>query len=247
MVGCATAPKAVITAPEQASAEELKRLKLAGEEYSLALKSMWANKYDEAEKSMLALTSKYPDFPGPYANLGIIYTNTGHYDKAEKYFNSAIEKNSDLSIIHNQMGFMYRKSGKFDKSLESYQKALDLNPDYPEAHYNIGILYDLYMKDYEKALDHYKKYQSLTNPSSKDPVAKWIFDLSNRLGHELPKKISKPKEPVMAVEQAVDNQVTSDTTEPQATEPTTAEISEPKPTTETDQGEQSDESQKESP
>src|SRR4030067_1704980 len=137
LAGCAAAPKPVITTTQDTTAEELKTLNLAAEEYAQALKNMQSKKYNEAEKQMLSLAEKHPTFPGQHANLGIIYLQTNLYDKSEQSFDHALELNPNLAIVHNQKGYLYRISGKFDKALEAYSKALEVNPDYAQAHYNI--------------------------------------------------------------------------------------------------------------
>ncbi len=46
-------------------------------------------------------------------------------------------------------------------------------------HHNLGVLCDLYLRDLDCALAHYRRYQTLTEENDRR-VALWIADLSRR-------------------------------------------------------------------
>lgn len=150
-----------------------------------AQKAMKIQNYRKAEKLFTEMIRKYPDFAGPYANLGIIYARDGRDSDAEKQYKKAIKLNNN-PLVYNQLGILYRKNGRFDEAESAYKKALKLDKNYANAHINLGILYDLYMGDLKKAVIHYKRYQELSTKKDKK-AAIWILDLQRRIKAEMSK------------------------------------------------------------
>ena len=126
------------------------------------------------------LSRKQPLLAGPHTNLGILYLKTGKLNKAAAALEKAVDMNPANASAQNHLGIVYRKQGKFKEALNAYRIALQINPAYTTAHLNIGILYDLYLGDLPRALEHYRKYQSLTGKSDKH-VTKWIVDIERRV------------------------------------------------------------------
>lgn len=149
-------------------------------EYTRALQALKRKQYKQAEARLRALTRKYPQLSGPYANLGILYRRTNRTDKALEAFEKALALNPRRAETYNHLGILYRDMGEFQKARRAYQTALKLAPDYAYAHLNLGILYDLYLFDGEKALKQYERYQQLTRSRNKN-VSNWIIDLRRRV------------------------------------------------------------------
>ena len=59
-------------------------------------------------------------------------------------------------------------------------RAISHNSDYANAHLNIAVLFDIYLYDLDRAMQHYKMYQSLTNASD-ELVGKWVVDLERQI------------------------------------------------------------------
>lgn len=184
LTGCAT----FTTGPETGSpvtAEQQARRANAGVSadalaaYSRALEAMKTGRQSEAERLLQHLVKTYPDLPGPYANLGILYQRLGRATEAEQALMRAIQLNPNQAAYHNQLGIVYRAAGKFSEARKAYQKALAIDSKYLYAHLNIGILYDLYLGQSTLALQHYQQYQQL-QPSGDKQVDKWIADLKLR-------------------------------------------------------------------
>jgi len=157
-------------------------------EFADALRAMKLGRYREAEAALLPLTHASPELSGPYANLGIVYFRLGKLPEAAGALKKAIAINPGQAAYYNQLGIVYRQSGQFDDARGAYAKALQIDPDYPNAHLNLGILYDMYLEDFDQALQHYERYQDL-QPSADAQVTKWIVDLKNR--HQLAAKTAK--------------------------------------------------------
>jgi len=165
--------EATARAPDQ----EVNRVALR--DFTSAIDVMQRGRYRDAERALLKLTQDYPQLPGPHANLGIVYLHLGKMTQAVDALKQAIALNSQHAEYYNQLGIVYRHNGQLDLARETYEKALQLDPNYAYAHLNIGILFDLYLRDWTKALLHYERYQALL-ANSDAQVNKWIVDLKQR-------------------------------------------------------------------
>jgi len=135
----------------------------------------------KAAISLLKLTTEsHPDFSPAYINLGLQQLKLQQLAVAELSLKKSVELKPDNEVAYQHLGVLYRLQGEFSKAQEMYKKALDLNSDYAEAHLNLGILLDMYLYDFEEALEHYEAYQSLLENKDKD-VTKWIIDLKRRI------------------------------------------------------------------
>ena len=189
MAGCSTQPPvAQIPAAVTPADRELTHAdvappppeEVAQKEYDQALASMGAGHLKSAKQELLDLTRTYPNFSGPYANLGMLYLREGEMDAAEKTLKMAVTINPENAMAYNQLGILYRKTGKFNEAREAYSKALAIDPDYVNAHLNIGILYDLFLHDSAQALQHYQRYLELVEEDDKK-VSLWLADLKQRI------------------------------------------------------------------
>ncbi|GMR16942.1 MAG: hypothetical protein BMS9Abin31_1342 [Gammaproteobacteria bacterium] len=153
--------------------------KAAQQEYNRALALIKGGNRRAAVKALESMTRNYPQFAGPYTNLGLLHFHAKRYNKATITFNKAIDRNPASAVSFNHLGILHRMAGRFKESLKSYQAAVNSDPGYANAHLNIGILYDIYLSDFRKALQHYERYQNLTNGKN-EKVGKWIIDLKRR-------------------------------------------------------------------
>ena len=152
----------------------------AAASYEMALASMRAGNASRAEKQFTQLTKDHPEFSGPHNNLGILHYRAGNIEKAKSAFESALKINPDSVVSLNYLGIISRGNGEFKQAQGFYEKALQADPNYAYAHLNYGILLELYMGKLSKALEHYKRYQELTEEEDKK-VEGWIIELSRRV------------------------------------------------------------------
>jgi tetratricopeptide (TPR) repeat protein len=144
--------------------------------YRQSIQLMQKKQWKLAEAELSSFTGQYPQYSGPWLNLGIARMNLGDREAAESAFRTAIDRNRENPVAYNKLGILYRHSGQLDKALDMYELALKVSPDYPDTHWNIGILYDVYLSNADLALQHYIRYQQLTG--SDDPKLKgWISTL----------------------------------------------------------------------
>jgi len=149
-------------------------------EYRQALVLMQAEQWPEAGLRLEEITVQYPDYAGPWLNLGICRAKLGEIDAAETAFKASIERNPENPVAYNQLGVLYRHLGRFDEAWAMYEAALSVAPDDPDTHWNLGILHDLYLPDTGQALQHYERYQQLTDSDDRQLQA-WIADLMQRI------------------------------------------------------------------
>jgi cellulose synthase operon protein C len=138
------------------------------------------------------LTQSYPDLPGPYANLGILYRNANQMPEAEAALQKATEHASWDAATWNEYGLTLRQAGKFPEAKSAYEHAIAANPGYAPAHRNYAVLLDLFLEDPLTAQTEFETYKTLTGEDK--PVSGWIAELRAR--NRIPgKAVDKPAEP----------------------------------------------------
>lgn len=90
-----------------------------------------------------------------------------------------IEEKQDRKILveagklHYNVANFYFRNKEYKSAVEEYQKALTYQPNDPDVHYNLAIVCDEYLGDRGAALEHYKKYLSI---SPEGPYASHVED-----------------------------------------------------------------------
>jgi Flp pilus assembly protein TadD len=149
-------------------------------QFDTAVEDLRQNRLSDARVKFEQIVNQHPEFSGPLLNLGIIALREGDREAAAGYFNKALEGNPANTEALNFLGVMAREGGRFTEAENYYRKALEVDPKFASAHLNLGMLLELYLGQFEEALQHYETYQSLQ--SEPDPKVKnWIADLNNRL------------------------------------------------------------------
>jgi tetratricopeptide (TPR) repeat protein len=118
--------------------------------------------------------------PAPFVNIAIAYNKLGNTKAAEENLIKALKLDIGHPVANNELGLLYRKTGKFNAARTAYQNAIKQHPDYLAAKRNLGVLCDLYIHDFECALEQFEDYLDL-KPDDKT-VATWIADVKRRLG-----------------------------------------------------------------
>lgn len=122
-----------------------------------------------------------PLVTAPRIDLGIAYHRLGNLDAAEKNLLQALKLNASHPVAHNELGIVYRKTGRFTEAKQRYEAALAVYPGYHHARRNLAILCDLYMGDFDCALDQYAAYMAIVPADAE--ASMWITDLRNRMGN----------------------------------------------------------------
>jgi tetratricopeptide (TPR) repeat protein len=162
----------------------------ANADFTRALGLMRGSDATQAILEMQVVTQSYPDLPGPYTNLGILYRNANQLPDAEKALAKATELAPWDAQTWTEYGATLRQAGKFAEAKAAYQKALEVNPSYAPAHRNLGVLLDLFMNDPVSAQAEFETYKTLTGEDK--PVTGWIAELRARNKAGAPRPAAEP-------------------------------------------------------
>ena len=182
--GCACAPPAPPPAEVEAAAGvpvEPVVPERAAQEFAQAVAMLEAGRTTDAELELKQLALAYPEFPGPYFNLGLLYERAGKLPEAQQALQEALKRGLPSAPAHTQLGVVERKLGHFKEAEAAYLDALKVDPSYAPAHLNLGVLCDLYLQQPQRALESFERYMELSGNSDKR-VATWIAELKGRVG-----------------------------------------------------------------
>ncbi len=145
-----------------------------------AVSAMRDSRHELAITALQGVLNKYPRFAGLHTNLGIAHAKLGNDQAAMRAFRDALRAGADNSVVHNYLGILNRRAGSFQQARQSYQRAISLDETYSLAHLNLGILCDIYLRDLDCALRHYRAYETLE--ASVDKQFKgWRIELERRI------------------------------------------------------------------
>jgi tetratricopeptide (TPR) repeat protein len=185
MAGCASAPPAPppVAEPAQATAAPAEPVipERANQQFAQAVALLQAGKLTDAELELKQLILAYPEYPGPYVNLGLLYERAGKYPEAEQALRQATQKGMPSALTYTELGITYRQLGRFKDAESAYGEAIKIDPNYAPAHLNLGVLCDLYLQQPQRALEALERYMELSGNSDKR-VATWIAELKARVG-----------------------------------------------------------------
>ncbi len=100
------------------------------------------------------------------------------YDKALEQLKQAVEADPAFASAWQQIGDINRKLQNYPEAVKNYQKVLNIDAEFsPLTYFALGES-ELNTGEYEKALEHFKKYSTSPNltDKSKQLVAKYISD-----------------------------------------------------------------------
>ena len=147
--------------------------------FDAATSLMKQGEYESAIAILEKLVEAEQRLTAPYINLAIAYRHTGDDKKAQSSLDKALAIDKYDAMANNEQGLLLRKQGKFEEAKKAYTTALRKNPEYLPVIRNLGILCDIYLRDWECALEQFEKHQAL---SPDDKLKIWIADLKRRTG-----------------------------------------------------------------
>jgi len=149
-------------------------------DFNSAVALMRQEQYAQAIEILKTVIEREPRLPAPYINIAIAYNRSGNAKDAELNLVNALKLDIGHPVANNELGLLYRKAGKFNAARTAYTNAIQQHPDYLPAKRNLGVLCDLYMHDYQCALEQYEAYLE-QKPDDKNAEI-WVADVKRRLG-----------------------------------------------------------------
>lgn len=165
-------------APPPPSPEELLAREIEPD-FRAALEAFRSGRLDEAERAFARLAERAPDFFGPQANLGLVLSARKDWARAEAALRRALELRPESAEVWNELGVIARAQGRFPDAQSAYEKAVALRPDWSVAHFNLAVLCDLYLRNYDCAVEHYQRYRD-TAAAPDARIEAWIADVQRR-------------------------------------------------------------------
>lgn len=148
-------------------------------DFKNAIALMQEDKYAQAVDVLKTVIAREQRLPAPYVNIAIAYNKLGDVKAAEENLINALKLDIGHPVANNELGLLYRKAGKFKSARTAYENAIKDHPEYLPAKQNLGVLCDLYIHDFNCALQQFEDYLDL-NPDDKT-VAIWVADVKRRI------------------------------------------------------------------
>ncbi len=149
-------------------------------DFNSAVMLLHQGQYQQAVTVLKTVIEREQRLPAPYINIAMAYNKLDDTKNAEENLISALKLDIGHATANNELGLLYRKAGKFNAARTAYQNAIKEHSDYLPAKRNLGVLCDLYMHDYQCALEQFEDYLEL-KPDDKTVVI-WVADVKRRLG-----------------------------------------------------------------
>lgn len=153
--------------------------------FSDALVLLRDEEFAEAETLLIALTSKFPAFAGPWSNLAIAQSQQEKYTEALISIDKSLAEDESFCQAVSLKGVVLRELGQFQQAKEQYLAALKCNPEDALSLYNLGVLSDLYLHDEVAALGYYQQYLITQGEQQDQTVQSWVVDLKRRVPAEV--------------------------------------------------------------
>ena len=149
-------------------------------DFAFAVALMENGEFERAIPKLESVVEREQRLIAPFINLAIAYRKSGDHQQAEAQLTQALAIDPRHPVANNELGLVLRKAGRFDEARAAYEKAIASDSDFAVARRNLGVLCDLYMHDFECALEQFEQYLELKPDDEDVPI--WIADLKQRTG-----------------------------------------------------------------
>lgn len=84
---------------------------------------------------------------------------------------------NDTATMHYNLAVILTDQQNFPAAITEYEKVLEIRPNDADAHYNLAVIYDDYLKNNDRALEHYREYVKVSPDAPEaQKVRQWIKD-----------------------------------------------------------------------
>jgi predicted O-linked N-acetylglucosamine transferase (SPINDLY family) len=115
------------------------------------------NELDNAEFFLKKSINLNKNFIEAYSNLGIVFFLKKNFLDSIKNFENCLATGEKLDFYYLNIANCYRELNNFNNSLKFYFLALEKNNNNFEIFFNLGILYLSVPKNFDKAIEFFKK------------------------------------------------------------------------------------------
>ena len=150
-------------------------------DYDRAHELLEQGRFREGIELLESVAAAAPTLSAPRIDLGIAYHRNGDLEAAEIQLQEALAINSAHPVALNELGIVYRKTARFPEARRSYEAALNVYPGFHFARRNLAVLCDLYLADFECAINNYEAYMATVD--SDEEAAMWLKNARFRSGH----------------------------------------------------------------
>ncbi|WP_144393434.1 tetratricopeptide repeat protein [Pleionea sediminis] len=134
---------------------------------------------DRADETLDSGKDKYANYPQIELNQALLDIQREEHEDALEHIEKALVARPNYPPALNLKGYVSRLEGDFDTAKAAYQQSISVEPKYTKPYLNLGILADLYLQDYELALDSFERYLERVDEDEK--VSGWIVELKRRM------------------------------------------------------------------
>lgn len=149
-------------------------------DFDKALALLQAGNIEPGMDLLTRVSERTPNSTAPYINLAIAQQDLGKFEAAEENLKKALAIAPEHPVANNEYGILYRRTGRFAEARKTYEAVLKKDAAFLPARRNLAILCDLYLKDYDCALENYEKYRDANRGDQ--AVEIWIADVKARAG-----------------------------------------------------------------
>ena len=123
------------------------------------------NQLDDAKSIYKKIIAHDKNNSDAYHLISLIYLVEGKLDEAKNNILSAIELQPEISVYHSNYGNILYQSNNLEFAIQEHKRAIKLDKKNFQSFYSLGVVYS-HLKNYEKAIEYYKKALSLDGDSS---------------------------------------------------------------------------------
>lgn len=138
------------------------------------------DKLEGAKAEFTAFTLRKGNSSAGFLKLGSVYLKTREPQAAERSFNDALRLAPNNPEALTGCGLARLQKARFTEAAQFFKAALKSQPQHAPALLNLAIVEQQYLRDRQRALEHYQQYLGLTPPALNQDAVKAVVSRSSR-------------------------------------------------------------------